>query len=61
MTSEELTTLRTGARLSKFALAKATGISRARVGDFEAGRRPITATMAARLREALRARRERDA
>jgi predicted transcriptional regulator len=53
MAPEELTAAREAANLSKFALARWAGISRARVNDLERGHRPITVNMAARLREAL--------
>ena len=53
MTPEYLRAAREAANLTKYRLAKLTGIQRGDVGAMEAGRRPIGPGMAARLREAL--------
>ena len=53
MTPKHLREQREAANLTKYALAKLAGIQRGDLGAMEAGRRPIGAGMAARLREAL--------
>ena len=53
MTAEYLRAAREAANLTKYRLAKLTGIQRGDLGQMEAGRRTIGPGMAARLRAAL--------